>query len=387
MKRPWKHERGLGDWFPGSRNWAGGFPIPLMSMLIVGLLVSSASSAIRQEQLPPLPEDPTPLVELITVHERELLASSASDPKKQVEILLDLSSAHLDASHVSIEGSDYHKAEHELDIYNKATAQAATVALAQEKGRRGLAKKLEQHLYRHLRTLELIERLFPPERAMFPEAALKKAKQLRVRALNAAFDSGEVLSDPNKEKGKASSPPDGARNESGAGQASRFMGGVVQRAASTASVDYLNEEEDNHVREAQNADDRIRVFMKIADRRLQALSGPAAPVVTDKKAQKKAEDEAREWGPLPQVGRAELLKHYAKAIEEGVNKLEDAHERNPKSTAIPKALSLLREATERQLQVLKSLESQAKDDSEKDALKNAISQAEWANKGAKEGLK
>src|SRR6185369_14169427 len=104
MKRPWKHERGLGDWFPGSRNWGEGFPaIPLMSMLIVGLLVSSASSAIRQEQLPPLPEDPTPLVELITVHERELLASAASDPKRQVEILLDLSSAHLDASHSAIE--------------------------------------------------------------------------------------------------------------------------------------------------------------------------------------------------------------------------------------------------------------------------------------------
>ncbi|HEV8486382.1 MAG TPA: hypothetical protein VGV87_22755 [Blastocatellia bacterium] len=400
MKRQWKQRSGLADRITlnakrGTRNDRGrGWPegllrVPPMLVLIVGLVVS-ASSRVRQGQLPPpMPVDPTPLAELITAHEREALSNAASDRKKQVDILVDLASTHLEAAHSAIKESDYRKAERELDIYNKATAQAVTVALEQEKGRRGLAKKVEQHLYKHLRTLELIERLFPPERAMFPEAALKKAKQLRVRALNAAFDSGEVLDDPNKEKGKVSSPPDGARNDSGAvtGQANRFMGGVVQRAASTAAVDYLNEEEDDHVREAQNADDRIKVFMKIADRRLQALSGSVTPAPTDKKAQKKAEDEAREWGPLPQVGRAELLKHYAKAIEESVAKLEDAHERNPKSTAIAKALALLRDATERHLQVLKALDAQVKDDGEREALKLAIGQAEWANKGAREGLK
>jgi hypothetical protein len=402
MKRAWKQNGAFADRTTrnarrGTRNEKGaGGParilrMPLRSALIVAVLVVSASWTVAQGQLaqPPMPVDPTPLVELISVHERESLANAASDPKKQVEILLDLASEHLDVAHMAIKEADYRKAERELDIYNKATARAVTVALAQAKGRRGLAKKAEQHLYKHLRTLELIERLFPVERAMFPEAALKKAKQLRIRALNAAFDSGEVLDDPGKEKGRVSSPPGGARNDSGAatGQAHRFMGGVVQRAASTAAVDYLNEEEDDHVREAQNADDRIKVFMKIADRRLQALIGVVTPAATDKKALKKAEDEAREWGPLPQVGRADLLKHYAKAIEEAVAKLEDAHERNPKSTAIPKALALLRDATERHLQQLKLQETQVKDDNEREALKGAIGQAEWANKGAREGLK
>jgi len=363
----------------------------LMGFVGLALLIVSASSTSGQGQLPPppMPVDPTPLADLITVHEREALSLAASDPKKQIEILLDLASTHLDTAHNSIKESDYRKAERELDIYNKATNDAVTIALAQQKGRRGLAKRVEQHLYKHLRTIELIERLFPPERAMFPEAALKKAKQLRVKALNAAFDSGEVLDDPDKEKGKVTNPPGEARYDPGSAprQAARFMGGAVQRAPSTAAVDYLNEEEDDHVREAQNADDRIKVFMKIADRRLQALTGAAAPAATDKKAQKKAEEEAREWGPLPQVGRAELLKHYAKAIEEAVAKLEDAHERNPKSATIPKALALLRDGTERQLQLLKPLEAQVKDDSERDALKGAIAQAEWANKGAKEGLK
>jgi hypothetical protein len=71
--------------------------------------------------------------------------------------------------------------------------------------------------------------------------------------------------------------------------------------------------------------------MKIADRRLQALTGVVTPAPTDKKALKKAEEEAKEWGPLPKVGRAELLGHYAKAIEEAVAKLEDAHERNQRA--------------------------------------------------------
>ena len=399
MRRPLKQKGPFADRITGNaeletRNARAGSParllrMPLRSALIAGVLVVSASWTCAQIPAPPMPVDPTPLVELITVHERESLANAASDPKKQVEILLDLATAHIDVAHNAIKESDYRKAERELDVYNKATAQAVTIALAQQKGRRGLAKKVEQHLYKHLRTLELIERLFPVERAMFPEAALKQAKQLRIRALNAAFDSGEVLDDPNKEKGKVSSPPDAARNDSDAatGRAYRFVGRLTQRAASTAAVDYLTEEEDDHVREAQNADDRIKVFMKIADRRLQALTGVVTPAPTDKKALKKAEDEAREWGPLPQVGKADLLKHYAKAIEEAVAKLEDAHERNPKSTAIPKALALLRDATERHLQVLKQQEAQVKDESERDALKGAIGQAEWANKGAREGLK
>jgi hypothetical protein len=179
-----------------------------------------------------MPVDPTPLIELIAAQDRAALANAASDGKKQVDILLALASAHLDVAHKAIEESDYRTSERELDIYNKATALAVTVALAQEKVRRGLAKKVEQHLYKSLRTLELIERSFPPERAVFPEAALKQAKQLRIRALNAAFDSGEVLDDPNKEKGKVTSPPNESRKDSGApGQAHRFMSGVIQRAA------------------------------------------------------------------------------------------------------------------------------------------------------------
>src|ERR1044071_5813602 len=76
--------------------------------------------------------------------------------------------------------------------------------------------------------------------------------------------------------------------------------------------DYLTEEEDDKVREAQSPDDRIKVFMHIADRRLAALNPPPS-LPTEEKARKKAEEklaeEKKEWGELPKLDRAVLLRH------------------------------------------------------------------------------
>jgi hypothetical protein len=148
----------------------------------------------------------------------------------------------------------------------------------------------------------------------------------------------------------------------------------------------LNEEEDGLVRDAQEIDERIKVFMKIADRRLNAVAnGPAEP--TDEKAKKQAEKELREWGPVPKVSRAELLDHYARAISEAIAKLEDAHERNPKSSALTRALKTLQEATGRHLSILKSLGPLMKEEKETRALGKAIDQATEANDGAREAIK
>jgi hypothetical protein len=166
---------------------------------------------------------------------------------------------------------------------------------------------------------------------------------------------------------------------------------VVRRSSSTQSPnDYLTEEEDDKVREAQSADARAKVFMKIADRRIQLITGKAPPPVekqSGKKGEKKAEEEEREWGVLKTTNRAELLKHYSRAIEECMAKIEDAYERNPKSPAVGKGLATLREATDRHLQVLKSLTSQVTDENEMRALRDAIDEAELANKGARDGVK
>lgn len=383
----------------------------LACTILLAYAITMAAGDARA-QGPPLPVDLTPLSQLLSTAERAMLAD-AKNPKKTVETYLKLSETHLEAALAVIKNGDASKAERELDIYNKIMAEAFKTIFSMQDGKRSLAKKLEQHIYKQLKTLESVERLFPGERVAFAEDAIKKAKQLRVQALNEAFAGGDVLKDPDTEKPPTDNLPDkdkspqsveplqplesnesrwlvsakGEYDEEGNRSYPAQAKYVSTDLSSQIPGDYLTEEEDTHVREAQKPDERIKVFIKIADRRLAALTGAPAPAATDSKAQKKIEEETREWGTLPNLSRAQLLRHYTRAIAEGMAKLEDAYERNPKSSGIPKALTALRDATDRHIQTLKSLESAAKDEKESAALRDAIEQAETANQGARDGLK
>jgi hypothetical protein len=346
---------------------------PVRVFLLASCLVMVAAFNARAQtenlQPPPLPVDPTPIDKLLSEIERSEV-QRWRDPKKTVEAYLKISDVHLTAALSAIETNATATSERELDIYNKAVAEAVKIAFSQREGRRGLAKKIEQRLHRQIMVLERIQRRFPPERVAFADAALEHARRLRVRALN-EFATDNLLKEP-------SGPENPDERESAAGP-------MMFLPASRSQVpgDYLSEEEADHVRAAQKIDERIKVFMKIADRRLEKLVAPKQ--TADKKEQKKAE-EAREWGQLADLSRTELLRHYARAIEEAIAKLEDAHERNPKSSAIAKALAILRDATDRHLKTLRSLESELKSESELLALRRALEEAERANQGARAGL-
>ena len=410
---------------PGARHRVARDLVCRLGLAIFVFFVITAHTDALGSQLPepPLPVDPRPLAQLISSAEKALLAES-NNPKKLVEAYLKISDTHLQAAFGAIKADNHDAAERELDTYNKAVAAAGKEAFAVQDGKRSISKRIEQVLYRQIKTLEEIERLFPSEREMFAGAALKRTKQLRVQALNEAFDSGGVLKDPEEEKKPKSEPPAKeappkgpapkpplARAEPlpmtvGLRRLTAFAGpsrGVLpDSSASVRPViaahlrsrrgtlqlpgDYLTEEEDEHVREAQAPDARAKAFMKIADRRLKALAGPA-PSPTEKKDQKKVEEEEREWGKIPAVSRADLLRHYARAISECMAKLEDAYERNPKSSALPKALAVLRDATEKHLETLRRLRAEIKDETEVAAISGAIYEAETANKGARDGLK
>jgi hypothetical protein len=390
------------------------------------VLVAASIVSLSQPQLPepPLPVDPRPIGQLLSETEKASLAEAQEHgPKKAVEVYLKLSDTHLQAAFNAISNNNHDAAERDLDIYNKAVAEAGKETFALKDGRRTLAKKIEQTLYRQIKTLESIDRLFPSEREGFADAALKHAKQLRVQALNEAFASGGVLKDPDEETKPKSEPP--AKESSPKKRPAfplqfTFRGialspaiiqpasapvsdlrpsetGMRERTSLQVPGDYLTEEEDDHVREAQAAEARVKVFMKIADRRIKAITGQAVttPSKSDKpdgsdrsikKDQKKIEDEDREWGALPKASRAELLRHYAKAIAECMAKLEDAYERNPKSASLPKALMFLRDATDRHLQTLRALSPDMKNENEASALRDAVDEAETANKGARDGL-
>jgi len=372
-------------------------------ILVIAVIFFLPSYALAQLPEPPLPVDPTPIAQLLSQADKAILAES-NNPKKVVEAYVRISDSHLLAAFNAIKANNNTAAERELDIYNKAIAEAGKLSFALQDGKRSAAKKIEQSLYRQIKTLESIEHLFPAEREQFAEAALKLAKALRVRALNEAFASGGVLKDPEvdkepeREAPRKEPPPKNSPAPfapGGAGfqpaRSSSYLPApvayVIDARASQIPGDYLTEEEDDHVRQAQAPDERVKVFMKIADRRLLAITAPAVAPSVDKKDQKKIEEEVREWGALPKLTRAELLQHYARAIAECMNKLEDAYERNPKSSALAKALAHLRGATDKHLLTLHSLAPELKDENETSALRQAVEEAETANKGSRAGVK
>ena len=391
--------------------------LAVVAVCVCVAVMLNAQTLRAQIPEPPLPVDPRPLLQLMSDAEKAAVAD-ADNPKKLVEAYLKISDTHLQSALNAVRANNHVAAETELDIYNKAVAAAGKEAFALQEGKRSVSKKIEQTLYKQIKTLETIERLFPSEREVFAEAALKHTKQLRVQALNEAFAS-DVLKDPSGNKKPEGEPPD---NDGASIEPSfpRLVTGSVQRrvgfpgasvagfyataelgprvhaasfystrAWSRQGADYLTEEEDDQVRLAQAPDARAKVFMKIADRRLKAIVGPSPSSAdkVDKKEQKKAEEEEREWGALPKVSREELLRHYARAIAECMAKLEDAYERNPKSSALPKALAVLRDATDKHLTTLRGLKPELKTDNEMAAFSAAIYEAETANKGARDGLK
>lgn len=141
----------------------------------------------------------------------------------------------------------------------------------------------------------------------------------------------------------------------------------ISAQAQTQKRDHLTEEEANLVREFQEIDKRIEVFIKAADRRLLALADPNA-------TQKKKEEET--WGPLPKGTKLELLQDYKLILEEAEEKLDDWNSRGGKDRLLPKALNKFKEAATRHIPQLRALAPQLTDKREQRALAEAIEEAE-----------
>jgi hypothetical protein len=141
--------------------------------------------------------------------------------------------------------------------------------------------------------------------------------------------------------------------------------------AQSKKRDHLTEQEGDKVREFQQIDQRIGVFIKAADRRILLLTTPNA-------TQKKKEEE--EWGPLPTGTRLELLADYKRILEEAEEKMDDAYQRDGKADFLKKALTKFKDAANRQIPQLRALAPQMTDKKEQRALEEAIEEAETVTK-------
>lgn len=137
--------------------------------------------------------------------------------------------------------------------------------------------------------------------------------------------------------------------------------------------DHLTEKEEDQVKEFQQIDQRIAVFIKAADRRILVLTNPTA-------IQTKKEEEV--WGPLPTGSKLELLTDYKRILEEAEEKMDDALQRDGKADFLKKALVKFKDAANKQIPQLRALAPKLTDKKEQRALEEAIEEAETVTKAS-----
>jgi hypothetical protein len=130
--------------------------------------------------------------------------------------------------------------------------------------------------------------------------------------------------------------------------------------------DNLTEKEDMQVREAQELDLRIKVFVRIVDRRFLAIA--KADTTKDKQFQKEIDF----YGDLRSGTSQELFWDIQKTIDEAILKLDDAAERDAKNPLFSKAVHILTEACQKWLPQFKSAQTKTEDEKEKGLILASI---------------
>ncbi len=140
---------------------------------------------------------------------------------------------------------------------------------------------------------------------------------------------------------------------------------VQPDAAAVQRREHLTELETDMVRDTQELDRRIALFAKIAERRILAVTDPAA-------AQTESAKDVEKWGELPKGTRVQLLGDLARILDEAINNIDDVAVRAPNSSLIPKAVRHLSNASARFVSQLMPLRATASGDGEREALELAL---------------
>jgi hypothetical protein len=146
------------------------------------------------------------------------------------------------------------------------------------------------------------------------------------------------------------------------------------QAATAQRREHLTEQEVEMVRDTQELDRRSDLFMKIAERRLNILTGaPAAQAPKD----------LEKWGEVPKGSRTAIFNDLARIFDEAINNVDDVAARTPDSELLPKAVRKLDAAATRFLPQLTALRQSATADGEREALEQAIDNLQQIIEAAK----
>ncbi|HEX8722180.1 MAG TPA: hypothetical protein VF736_16315 [Pyrinomonadaceae bacterium] len=151
---------------------------------------------------------------------------------------------------------------------------------------------------------------------------------------------------------------------------------AAPRGAAAQRREHLTPEEIELVRDNQSLDDRTKVFIKAAERRLLAVTNPA-------EAAREAAKDKEKWGEVKGT-RAQLFYDISKILDEAVVNIDDVAEHSPDSPLLRKSLFTLSEAAGRILPQLARLRESAGDEAEADQLDRALETAKEIAEAAKE---
>ena len=144
---------------------------------------------------------------------------------------------------------------------------------------------------------------------------------------------------------------------------------VAANAAHAQRREHLSEQEVEMVRDTQELDRRISLFIKFVERRLPAVANSAA-------AQAPPEKDIEKWGELPKGSRTAIFYDIARILDEAINNIDDVAARSPGSSLLPKAVRKLSEASARFIPQLTPLRETAIGDGEREALEQVIDNLE-----------
>jgi len=134
--------------------------------------------------------------------------------------------------------------------------------------------------------------------------------------------------------------------------------GLAATVSAFQGREHLTPQEIDLVKDAQELDKRIDIFIKAADRRMLVLSGAEAA------SAKQLKKDAELWGELPAGSRAELINDIAGIFDESITNIDDVSAHDEKNPLIAKALRKLAAAATRIVEQLKPAETQAKSEAE-----------------------
>ena len=130
--------------------------------------------------------------------------------------------------------------------------------------------------------------------------------------------------------------------------------------------DNLTYEEIEMIRDVQEIDGRMEIYVKAIDRRLMVLNNATAPRA------KEIEKDSDKWGELPKGTRAELLSDIRKILDETIDKLDDVSDRDAKNDLIPYSLHVLADGARRFVPELEKLKETTTEQREIGLINNSL---------------